>query len=129
MIDKLGLMEPGTICPNHYIKWRYGDFNWCLIFKPLSVGRQLMHEFYLQRERKKHFQEDLSCFETKPQLAKTMGEIKIDAILEALAGNNYNAHAACRELKISKAMLYRQLNRYSITINREINKKGKVGKL
>lgn len=54
---------------------------------------------------------------------KTMAEIKFEAILFAYEANNNNAQAACRELRISKATFYREMQKYNYRLVRNIEKK------
>ncbi len=82
-----------------------------------------MREFLRERGLKNRIDEDIELPEEENRQKQTMAEAKIEVIVQALEGNQNNVQATCRELNISKAMLYRQLARYHISFSRTFKKK------
>ena len=123
VIDKMGFMKPGTLCPSHYLTWKDNAGAWCFIFRILPGGTVAMKQFFGERQRKKKIDEGFEPHEKNERNPKTMAEAKIEVIVQALEGNQNNVQATCRELNISKAMLYRQLSHYHISFARTVKKK------
>ena len=124
-IDKLGFMDPGTLCPSHYLSWKSrASADWFL-FIILPIGASLMRE-YLDARVTRELEQDEAIIieENEERRRKTMEQIRMEAILAAYEGNGNNAQAACRELKISKASFYRAMkkNNYKLEWNVRIKK-------
>ena len=107
-------MEPGTLCPSHYLSWKNGPWEKFLIFIILPIGASLMREYLAERVTREVEQDDeIGIQESQERERKTMDQIKIGAILNAYEANGHNAQAACRELKISKASFYRAMKTHN----------------
>jgi transcriptional regulator with AAA-type ATPase domain len=117
-------MEPGTLCPSHYLTWSQSDWHYYFIFQPLAGGVSLVKQYLKVRTgRLKADEENVDeDFELKKE-RKTMAEIRFEAILLAYETNNHNAQAACKELKISKATFYRAMHKNNWAIVRRAKKK------
>jgi len=108
--DKLGLMEqPALLCPKHYTIWRNSGWEWCLTFILLSGGEAVIKKFAKERIREMKLQE-------KAISGRSMDHIKAAAIVDAIRVNDCNMTAACHDLAISKATMYRQIKRFGIRI-------------
>lgn len=119
-------MEPGYLCPSHHLTWKDRAGGWCFIFIMIQGGDAVIREFDNEKKRTKRIIPELpDPTDWERTHTRTMEEVKIDAIIDALEGNRNIVMAACRELKISKAMFYRYLDRYRITIIRSMDKKPK----
>lgn len=122
VIDKFGFMQPGTLCPSDHLRWKNRAGSELFIFQLLPNGKAEMERFMKERARSM-CEEALDLISAPQRIAKTMKEIRFDAILEAYEMNGNNAQAACRELGISKATFYRELNRHNYRTVHEIKKK------
>ena len=124
VIDKIGFMEPGTLCPSDYLTWkdRPGAEFW-LIFQPLPGGEKEMKRFMKERGKRSMCEEALDLTSAPQRVGKSMSEIRFDAILAAYEMNGKNAQATCRELGISKATFYRELSRNNYRVGRVLKKK------
>ena len=119
-------MEPGTLCPKHYIVWKdknreCGNF---LIFILLSDGNEVMKEFATDRIKRITHEERMAEDDTpvmRYRQARTMEQIKADGIFEAIEANNYHLTRASRDLRISRATMYRSIKRFGIEINKKIS--------
>jgi len=115
VIDKFGFMEPGTLCPTHYTIWKNSGWEWCLTFVLLSSGKRIMEDFEVGKVKRTLFEERAIDAEPPlPQGPKTMDQIKTAAVVDAIENNNHNITEACRELKISRATIYRYIKRFGI---------------
>ena len=123
VIDKIGFMDPGWLCPSHYLTWKHRPGESLFIFQHLPGGESLMKRFMKDRGNRSMCEELLDLISAPQRLGKTMKEIHFDAIVAAYEANGKNAQAACRELGISKATFYRELNRNNYRIGRVMNKK------
>ena len=123
VIDKFGFMNPGSLCPSHYISWSTGGLRSYVIFLTLPGGELTMQRFIQERAIRRLHPGDLKLAIEPKHQTRTMSEIKFDAIATAYENNNHNAEAACRELKISKATFYRELRRNDYHTDRELKKR------
>jgi len=115
-------MEPGTLCVKHYIIWSGSEWSWMFIFRMLSDGELLTKEFKKDRLQRVHtenlkFGREQHLGETKN--VKTYHEAKEVAIIEAIEASGFSIERAARLLRISKATMYRTIQRYGIEIHRE----------
>ena len=127
VIDKFGFMEPGTLCPVHYLKWRRTAWEHLFIFHRLPWARAVIERYNGEKlvriaADEEHLDNEVVFIQER--MAKTMDRIKSDAIIEAIEHHNHNVAKATRELGISKAMIYRCIKRYGI----ELRRSAKVGK-
>lgn len=115
MLDKFGFMELSTLCPTHYTIWKNSGWEWCLVFLLLSGGKRIMHDFEVGKVKRTLFEERaIDAEPSPPQGPKTMDQIKAAAVIDAIEANNHNITKACRELKISKATIYRYIKKFGI---------------
>lgn len=123
VIDKIGFMEPGTLCPSDYLTWKSRPGESWFIFQLLPDGEAEMERFMKERGKRSMCEEVLDLTSAPQRLGKTMREIRFDAILAAYEINGKNAQATCRELGISKATFYRELSRHKYRVGRVLKKK------
>lgn len=123
VIDKLGFMDPGTLCPSDYLTWQNRPSVWAFIFQRLPGSEEEMKRFMKERNVRSMCEEVLDLTSAPQRTPKTMREIRFDAILAAYDSNGKNAQAACRELGISKATFYRELSRHKWGTVRQLKKK------
>jgi len=117
-------MEPGTLCPSHYLSWSQNSCNRFFIFQPLSGGQSLLKQYLKVRTGRLRVDEKRVDEDSELQRErKTMAEICFEAILLAYESNNHNAQSACKELKISKATFYRAMHKNKWSIVRRAKKK------
>ncbi len=122
VIDKVGFMEPGTLCPSHYISWKGNGAGWCFIFQVLSGGKSLLNQYLKQRVVRSQCEEDSGLDEMPEE--RTLAEIKFDAILSVYERTNHHAQQTCKILRISKATFYREMKKNNYKIERRAEKKG-----
>ena len=84
----------------------------------------MLNQYLKQRGFRLQREEDLSIDEIPTNDAKTMEDIKFEAILSAYERNHHHAQRTCKELKISKATFYRAMNKNNYRIVRRATKKG-----
>ncbi len=114
-------MAPGSLCPSHYISWIHNEASEYFIFQEFPDCARLMASFMENRDSQSISDTELGSEEKRQ--SKTMRQIMFDAILDAYEANKQNAHAACRELKISKATFYRELKRNNYKLRKDLRKK------
>ena len=120
-------MEPGTLCPTHFVKWKRSTWGHLFIFHRLPWARVIIERYNrdkLVRIAKDEEKLDHEVVFIQERMVRTMDQIKADAIMEAIEQHHYNVAKATRELGISKAMIYRCIKRFGIKLTRG----GKVGK-
>ena len=127
VIDKFGFMHPGTLCPQHFVKWKRAAWEPSFIFLRLPGSRAVVEEW--NRQKQQRITIDEASKESEPlflqeRMAKTMAEVKRDAIIEAIEAHDCNVQRATSELGISKASMYRAIKRFGIVLRRSI-KEGK----
>ncbi len=123
VIDKIGFMDPGTLCPSDYLTWKDRPGEKFFIFQPLPDSEAVMREFLESRSTRSQEEEEPGLIEIIEARRMTMDEIKFNAILAAYEENGHNAQAACRELTISKATFYREMKRHRYGMDRKMRKK------
>ena len=123
VIDKIGFMDPGTLCPSDYLTWKDRPGADWFIFQPLPDSEAVMRAFVKKRGVRSQEEEEPGLIEIIESRGLSMEEIKFDAILAAYESNGHNAQAACRELKISKATFYREMKRHNYGMDRKMTKK------
>jgi len=114
-------MEPGTLCPKHYTAWRYSPWESFLIFHLLTDGDLVVENYEKQRIARRAIEK---VHAQTIEFVATMDEAKEQALLEAMEATGFNIMKATRILKISKATVYRLIQRYGIRITRQIDPKG-----
>ena len=121
VIDKWGFMEPGTLCPSHYISWTQRKGEHHFIFHRLSGGEMLMRQYFNERGLNQRLEEGAQLPLHEHRAASlSLEQIKIDAIVIALERNNGHVSKACRELQISKATFYRQIRKHKYKVFRNL---------
>ncbi len=123
VIDTIGFMEPGTLCPSDYLTWKERPGASFFIFHRLPGSEEELKRFMKERGVRSMCEEMLDLTSAPQRVGKTMREIRFEAILAAYEMNGKNAQATCRELGISKATFYRELSRNKWGTVRALKKK------
>jgi transcriptional regulator with PAS, ATPase and Fis domain len=85
-----------------------------------------MREYFGARVRARGGRQELEedeFEERERRSAKTMEQVKLDAILSAYEAHDRNAQAACRELKISKASFYRAMKKHQYKVDKTLRRR------
>lgn len=118
------------MCPSDYRRWANWKRDFIFVFIP---GTKAVVDEYLAEARTTLRREEKllgSELEIEQRTeARTMDQIKAAAIVEAIEANNYNVTEAGRELQVSKATMYRAIQKYGIKVKRsiELTKQGRPG--
>ena len=119
VIDKYGFMEPGALCPGDYRRW--AEWERDMVFIPIAGSKAVIDEYKEEQRARVLYEEKQLSSEAEfiQEIGtKTMEQIKIDAIIDAIESNNCNVQKATRELRISKASVYRAIAKHNIVLRR-----------